>query len=52
MATHFSIPAWEIPWTEEPGRLPFPGCLSKTFGNVCIEETLLPHPSRSYPLLC
>ena len=21
MATHFSSPAWEIPWTEEPGRL-------------------------------
>ena len=21
MATHFSIFAWEIPWTEEPGRL-------------------------------
>ena len=21
MATHFSIPAWRIPWTEEPGRL-------------------------------
>ena len=21
MATHFSIIAWEIPWTEEPGRL-------------------------------
>ena len=20
-ATHSSIPAWEIPWTEEPGRL-------------------------------
>ena len=20
-ATHFSIPAWRIPWTEEPGRL-------------------------------
>ena len=19
MATHYSIPAWEIPWTEEPG---------------------------------
>ena len=19
--THSSIPAWEIPWTEEPGRL-------------------------------
>ena len=21
MTTHFSILAWEIPWTEEPGRL-------------------------------
>ena len=21
MTTHFSIPAWRIPWTEEPGRL-------------------------------
>ena len=21
MATHFSVPAWRIPWTEEPGRL-------------------------------
>ena len=21
MATHFSILAWEIPWTEQPGRL-------------------------------
>ena len=21
MATHFSIPAWRIPWTEEPGSL-------------------------------
>ena len=21
MATHFSILAWEIPWTEEPGEL-------------------------------
>ena len=20
MATHSSIPVWEIPWTEEPGR--------------------------------
>ena len=23
MATHFSILAWEVPWTEEPGRLSF-----------------------------
>ena len=25
MATHFSILAWKIPWTEEPGRLQFTG---------------------------
>ena len=25
MATHSSILAWEIPWTEEPGRLQFHG---------------------------
>ena len=25
MATHSSILAWRIPWTEEPGGLPFMG---------------------------
>ena len=25
IATHFSILAWEIPWTEEPGGLQFMG---------------------------
>ena len=25
MATHSSISAWRIPWTEEPGRLQFMG---------------------------
>ena len=25
MATFFSIPAWRIPWTKEPGRLQFIG---------------------------
>ena len=25
MATHSSIPAWEIPWTEEPGGLQLKG---------------------------
>ena len=30
MATHFSILAWEIPWTEEPGRLGFMGSWSRT----------------------
>ena len=27
MATHSSILAWRIPWTEEPGRLHFAGWL-------------------------
>ena len=26
MATHSSIPAWEIPWTQEPGALQSWGC--------------------------
>ena len=27
MVTHSSILAWRIPWTEEPGQVPFPqGC--------------------------
>ena len=26
MATHSSILAWKIPWTEEPGRLQSMGC--------------------------
>ena len=30
MAIHFSILAWEIPWTEEPGRLGFMGSRSQT----------------------
>ena len=30
MATHSSILAWKIPWTEEPGRLQSMGSLSQT----------------------
>ena len=30
MATHSSILAWRIPWTEEPGRLQFMGWQSWT----------------------
>ena len=30
MATHSSIPAWEIPWTEEPGKLQSMGSRSQT----------------------
>ena len=30
MATHSSILAWKIPWTEEPGRLQSMGSKSRT----------------------
>ena len=30
MATHSSIPAWSIPWTEEPGGLQSVGLQSQT----------------------
>ena len=30
MATHSNIPAWEIPWTEEPGGLSSKGLQSRT----------------------
>ena len=30
MATHSSILAWRIPWTEEPGRLQSTGLQSQT----------------------
>ena len=30
MATHFSIVAWRIPWTEEPGGLQSMGWQSQT----------------------
>ena len=30
MATHSSIPAWQIPWTEEPGGLPDWSSLAST----------------------
>ena len=29
-ATHLSIPAWRIPWTEEPGRLQSMGLQNQT----------------------
>ena len=37
MATHSSILAWKIPWTEEPGRLQFMG--SQRVGHHLIKKT-------------
>ena len=36
MATHPSIPAWKIPWIEEPGRLRSMGC--KALGMTEVNE--------------
>ena len=38
MATHSSVFAWRIPWTEKPGELQFMG--SKRVGHTCVTNTL------------
>ena len=44
MATHFSIPAWRIPWTEEPGRLQSTGVhTSVQLGHSVISDSSWPH---------
>ena len=45
MTTHSSILAWEIPWTEEPGRLP--SMESQRVGHNLATKTTarLPQPS-------
>ena len=35
MATHSSILAWKIPWTEKPGRLESTGSQRDTTERVC-----------------
>ena len=55
MATHSSILAWRIPWTEEPGRLQSMGCkesdttegLTCSFSRVLSTQTGLPVSSLS-----
>ena len=40
MATHSSIVAWEIPWTEEPGGLQSMG--SQRAGHDLVSEHMFP----------
>ena len=47
MATHSSILAWRIPWTEEPGRLPSMG--SQVGHNLVTEPP--PPPKAVIPLV-
>ena len=50
MATHSSILAWEIPWTEEPGGLQFMGLhmLSCVGHNLATEQQQCPHYTILY----
>ena len=52
MATHSSILAWKIPWTEEPGRLQSMGSrrtrlsdFTFTFHFHALEKEMATHPS-------
>ena len=51
MATHPSILAWEIPWTEEPGGLPFTGSQrvrhNRANEHPCIGRQILNHWATS-----
>ena len=42
LATHSSIPVWEIPWTKGPGRLQFKTTLYYIVHNIL--EILLDNP--------
>ena len=60
MATHSSILAWEIPWTEESGRLQFMGLKknqtqlrdSVQFSCSVVSDSLRPHGLQHTRLLC
>ena len=46
MASHYSIFAWEIPWTEEPGRLQ--SMRSKRVGHDLVTEGAHTHIHTRY----
>ena len=41
MAAHFSILAWRIPWTEEPGRLQSIGSQKKIRQNLATKQNII-----------
>ena len=52
MATHYSILAWRIPWTEEPGEPQSMGLQSRTLISCCSLNpltTLYYNPHSSFP---
>ena len=50
MATHFSILAWEIPWTEKPDRLQSMGSQSFSDMTKVIGHTHIHVPSGSFSM--
>ena len=50
MASHSSILAWKVPWTEEPGRLQFIG--SQTVGHDWEAKDSTAHAYAIYNLRC
>ena len=52
MATHSSILAWEIPWTEEPGGLQSRGCkeldITERLGTHVFQRKMLFHERVGY----
>ena len=48
MATHSSILAWKIPWTEEPGRLQS----VESRRVIHADQTFLPNLIKVHPALC
>ena len=51
MATHSSILAWKIPWTEEPGRLQFMWSQSDTAEVTIVVQSLTWTQHTRLPLL-
>ena len=52
MATHFSILAWKIPWTEEPGGLQSMGLRRAGHDWVCMLSVQFSSVTQSCPTLC
>ena len=53
MATHSSILAWQIPWTEEPGKLQSRGCKESDTTKCLLNYSLFclkSHPLAPYSL--
>ena len=47
MATHSSILAWKMPWTEEPGRLQSMGSQRVRHDLVCVHTHTHTHTERA-----